>query len=81
MKRRLAIFALLVASSAFGEQGLTGHWANQSNIAENETDVECKLAVTDNQITVGGHPDCTLAGNPPQYFIPALLQRSLVNPL
>jgi len=75
MKRRLAIFALLVASSAFGAQGLIGHWANHSNIAGNETDVECKLVVTDNQITVGAHPDCT----PPQYFILSLLQHSLVH--
>jgi hypothetical protein len=79
MKRRLAIFALLVASSDFGAQGLTGHWANQSNITGNETDVECKLGVTHNQITVGGPPACTPAGYPPQYFILPLLQHSLVH--
>ena len=51
MKRLLATFALLFASSAFGVQNLTGHWTIYSNIVGNERDQECKLVVTDNQIT------------------------------
>src|SRR6202051_4302420 len=51
MKILLATFALLFASSAFGAQNLTGHWAIHNNIAGNENDQVCELAVTDNKIT------------------------------
>src|SRR5260370_1002387 len=51
MKIFLATFALLFASSAFGAQNLTGHWAIHNNIAGNENDVQCELVVTDNKIT------------------------------
>jgi hypothetical protein len=49
--RFLAISVLLFASSAFGAQNLTGHWAIHSNVAGNESHQECKLVVTDNKIT------------------------------
>src|SRR5258708_6288047 len=51
MKIFLATFALLFASSAFGAQNLTGHWAIHNNIAGNENDLSCELVVTDNKIT------------------------------
>ena len=51
MKILLATFALLFTSSAFGAQNLTGHWAIHNNIAGNENDVVCELAVTDNKIS------------------------------
>src|SRR5258708_27903016 len=51
MKILIALFALLFASSAFGAQNLTGHWAIHNNIAGNENDVQCELVVTDNKIT------------------------------
>src|SRR5260370_5535040 len=51
MKILLATFALLFASSAFGAQNLTGHWAIHNNIAGNENDQECGLVVTDNKIS------------------------------
>src|SRR5258708_10682021 len=51
MKIFLATFAFLFASSAFGAQNLTGHWAIHNNIAGNENDVQCELVVTDNKIT------------------------------
>jgi len=51
MKRLLATFALLFASSAFGAQNLTGQWAIHSNIAGNESDQVCKLVAADNKIT------------------------------
>src|SRR5260370_853104 len=51
MKILLATFALLFASSAFGAQNLTGHWAIHNNIAGKENDQECGLVVTDNKIS------------------------------
>src|SRR5260370_553341 len=51
MKIFLATFALLFASSAFGAQNLTGHWAIHNNIAGNENDLDCELVATDNKIT------------------------------
>ena len=51
MKRLLAASALLFASSAFAAQNLTGLWTIHSKINDSETDVECKLVVTDNKIT------------------------------
>src|SRR5208282_4322082 len=50
MKRLLAAFVLLFASSASGAQNLTGLWAIHSSIAGNESDQECKLAVSGNKI-------------------------------
>src|SRR5260370_58877 len=51
MKMFLATFTLLFASSAFGAQNLTGHCAIHNNIAGNENDQDCELAVIDNKIT------------------------------
>src|SRR5260370_906233 len=51
MKIFLATFSLLFASSSFGAQNLTGHWAIHNNIAGNENDLQCELVVTDNKIT------------------------------
>jgi hypothetical protein len=51
MKRLLAISALLFAASAFAAPNLIRQWTIHSNIAENETDQECKLVVTDYKIT------------------------------
>ena len=51
MKRLLAASALLFASSAFAAQNLTGLWTIHSKINDSESNVECKLVVTDNKIT------------------------------
>jgi enterochelin esterase-like enzyme len=52
MKRLLATFTLLFASSALAAQSLTGGlWTIHSNIAGNVSDQECKFVVTDNKIT------------------------------
>ena len=51
MKRLLATSILLFASSAFAEQNVTGKWAIHNSIAGSESDLECKLVVTDNKIT------------------------------
>ena len=50
MKRLLATSALLFAS-ALVAQNLTGLWTIHSKINDSESDVECKLAVTNNKIT------------------------------
>jgi catechol 2,3-dioxygenase-like lactoylglutathione lyase family enzyme len=51
MKRLLAISAFLFASSAFAAPNLTGQWTIHNNIAGNENDQICDLAVADNKIT------------------------------
>jgi catechol 2,3-dioxygenase-like lactoylglutathione lyase family enzyme len=51
MKRLLAISAFLFASSAFAAPNLTGQWTIHNNIAGNENEEVCELAVTDNKIT------------------------------
>src|ERR1700693_236634 len=51
MKRLLATSALLFASFAFAAQNLTGLWTIHSKINDSESDVECKLVVTNNKIT------------------------------
>src|SRR5260370_32696802 len=51
IKRLLATYVFLFASSAFAAPNLTGQWKIHSNIAGNENDQECKLVVTDNKIT------------------------------
>jgi hypothetical protein len=52
MKRLIAASALLLASPAFAAPtNLTGHWAIHDSIAGNESDLECRLVVTDNKIT------------------------------
>src|SRR5258708_20560250 len=51
MKTLLAISAYLGQSSANAAPNLTGKWAIHNSIAGNENDQECKLVVTDNEIT------------------------------
>jgi enterochelin esterase family protein len=51
MKRILAIFAFLFASSAFAAQDLTGPWTMHYIINGNGTDEGCQLVVTRNNIT------------------------------
>jgi len=50
MKKLLAIFVFLFASSAFAAPNLTGKWTIHNSIAGNENDQECKFVVTDNKI-------------------------------
>lgn len=53
MKILLASTALLFASSAFaaGAPSLTGQWTVHQNIANNESDQECKFVQTDDKLT------------------------------
>ena len=53
MKTLLASTALLFASSAFaaGAPSLTGQWTVHQNIANNESDQECKFVQTDDKLT------------------------------
>ena len=51
MKRLLAASALLFASTAFAAPSLTGQWSIHNNIAGNESDQPCTLAVADNKIS------------------------------
>ncbi len=53
MKKLLASTALLFASSAFaaGAPSLTGQWTVHQNIANNESDQECKFVQTDDKLT------------------------------
>ena len=53
MKILLASTALLFASSAFaaGAPSLTGQWTVHHNIANNESDQECKFVQTDDKLT------------------------------
>jgi beta-1,2-mannosidase len=51
IKRLLATYVFLFASSAFAAPNLTGQWKIHNNIAGNENDQECKLVVIDNKIT------------------------------
>src|ERR1700731_1668034 len=51
LKKLLAIFAFLFASSAFAAPNLTGQWTIHNNIAGSENEQVCELAVTDNKIT------------------------------
>ena len=51
MKRLLAASALLSASSACAAQNLTDLWTIHSKINDSESNVECKLVVTDSKIT------------------------------
>jgi len=51
MKRLVAASALLLASSAFAAQNLTDVWTIHSKINDGESNVECKLVVTDSKIT------------------------------
>jgi hypothetical protein len=53
MKKLLASFAVLFATSAFaaGAPSLTGQWSVHNSIAGNESDQECKFVQTDNKLT------------------------------
>ena len=51
MKRLLVTSAFLFASSVFAAPNLTGKWTIHNNIAGNESDQVCQLAVSDNKIT------------------------------
>ena len=53
MKTLVASTALLLASSAFaaGAPSLTGQWTVHQNIANNESDQECKFVQTDDKLT------------------------------
>src|SRR6476620_3394821 len=53
MKTLLASTALLFASSAFaaGAPSLTGQWTVHQNIANNESDQECKFVQTDDKLS------------------------------
>jgi len=51
MKGLLATSALLFASPVFAAQNLTGLWTIHSRINDSESNVECRLVVTDNKIT------------------------------
>jgi opacity protein-like surface antigen len=53
MKKLLAIAALLFASSAFAADApnLTGKWNIHQSVAGNDTDSECKLIQTENNLT------------------------------
>ena len=53
MKKLLASFALLFASTAFaaGAPNLTGQWTVHNSIAGNESDQECKFVQTENKLT------------------------------
>jgi hypothetical protein len=51
MKKVLATAAFLFASSSYAAQNLTGLWTIHSKINDTESNVGCKLVVTDNKIT------------------------------
>jgi hypothetical protein len=51
MKKLLAASALLFASTAFAAPNLAGQWSIHNNIAGNESDQQCTLAVAENKVT------------------------------
>ena len=59
MKTLVASTALLLASSAFaaGAPSLTGQWTVHQNIANNESDQECKFVQTDDKLTGSCKPN------------------------